>query len=178
MSTTTTINRRWALWAGLGTAAVAVLVIAVSTASGAAPPAQVQRDIDVFVGQDFLHKVDEEPLGDNAHDLSPGDTLLHHDPVLHPDSGEQIGSAVTRVRAVRNLDGGDVVFLLDCTVRLPDGNLVFYGAEQLSNVQAETTYAVTGGTGDYAGIQGTVAGTLSRVDGQDGFLLAFDFTRP
>lgn len=175
----TTRRRRRALGATIAAVAVAALAaLAVSTLAGAAPPSQAQHDITVLVGSDFLHKVDEPPAGRQPHDLSAGDTLLHHDPVLDPDSGEQIGTAVTRVQAGRALGGADALFILDCTVRLANGNLVFYGPEQLSNIPTGTTYSLIGGTGSYAGAEGTVEGVLDEHDGQDVFRLHFDLTRP
>jgi hypothetical protein len=99
----------------------------------AAAPGPAQRDFEVFTGPGFLHKIDEAPAGASPIDLSPGDTLLHHDPVLDPNTGQQIGTAVTRVQAIQSLDG-DTVIRLDCTVRLANGNVVFSGGDQLSRL--------------------------------------------
>jgi len=177
--TDTISARRWGWWTAIGAVLVAALIVSIAAVSAAATPGRAQRDFDVFTGQGFLHKIDEEPVGSGVLDLSPGDTLLHHDPVLDPNTGEQIGDAVTRVRTVENVDGGDVVVLVDCTIRLPDGNIVFYGGDQLSRVQQSgTTYAITGGTGAYSGADGTVTVRIDQVEGQDGFRVAFGFTRP
>jgi hypothetical protein len=168
----------WWRWIALGAAVVAALVITV-TAVSAAAPAPAQRDFEVFTGPGFLHKIDEAPAGTSVTDLSPGDTLLHHDPVLDPNTGQQIGTAVTRVGAVQNLDGADKVILVDCTVQLADGDVVFYGADQLSRVQTTgTVYAITGGTRSYVGADGTVTVRLDKLQGKDGFRLAFDFPEP
>jgi hypothetical protein len=166
----------WWRWIALGAAVGAALVITV-TAVSAAAPAPAQRDFEVFTGPGFLHKIDQDPAGSSAIDLSPGDTLLHHDPVLDP-TGQQIGTAVTRVQAVQSLDG-DTVVLLDCTVRLADGNVVFSGGDQLARLATTgTVYAITGGTGGYVGADGAVTARPDTLRGKDGFRLAFDFPEP
>jgi hypothetical protein len=97
--------------------------------------------------------------------------------VLDP-TGQQIGTAVTRVQAVQSLDG-DTVVLLDCTVRLADGNVVFSGGDQLARLATTgTVYAITGGTGGYVGADGAVTARPDTLRGKDGFRLAFDFPEP
>lgn len=104
-----------------------------------------------------------------------GAQILTVDPVFDSDSGAEIGTAVTRVVIARVADD-DAVFILDCTVRLPDGNLNFYGAESFSSFADGVTYTVIGGTGRYHGTQGVVNVTGGQVDGHNGSLLAFDLT--
>lgn len=179
-TTTATRPRRTAL----GLALVAVLVTAAPAAAQAAraagePPPHATGSIEVLIGSGFVHLVDEPPSARQPFDVSAGDVLLFHDPVLDPDDpAQQIGTAVTRVHVVEPLDGGDAVFLLDCTVRLPDGTLVFSGAEQLAHLGIGVTYAVTGGTGRYAGARGTVDGEMDETDGEEVSRLTFSFTQP
>lgn len=139
------------------------------------PPRPAQRDFEVYTGAGFLHKIDEAPAGGSILDLSAGDTLLHNDPVQDPATGQQLGTAVTRVQAVQSLDG-DTVVLLDCTIRLADGNVVFSGGDQLSRLATTgTVYAIVGGTGDHVGAVGAVTARPDTLQGTDGFRLAFDF---
>ncbi|MGH9030569.1 MAG: hypothetical protein ACRDZV_00445 [Acidimicrobiia bacterium] len=105
-----------------------------------------------------------------------GAQILTVDPVLDPDSGAEIGTAITRVVIAEVIDD-DAVFILDCTVRLADGNLNFYGADSFSSLADGVTYTVIGGTGRYHGTRGIVTVTGGHVDGHDGSLLAFDLTR-
>ena len=71
----------------------------------------------------------------------------------------------------------DAVLILDCTVRLADGNLNFYGAESFSSFADGVTYTVIGGTGRYHGTRGVVNITGGHVAGENVSLLAFDLTR-
>ena len=105
-----------------------------------------------------------------------GDQFLTVDPVLDPGTGEQIGTAVTRV-VVAQVVGDDATVILDCTVRLPEGNLAFYGAESFSSFADGVTYTVVGGTGRYQGTGGVVNITGSELGGRAGSLLSFDITR-
>ncbi len=136
--------------------------------SAATPPAQT---IEVYVATGEPSHVDELDPG-----LGPGDWLLFRDPVLDAD-GEQIGTAVTRVQVIAPAGEHDAAFILDCTVELDGGRLVFSGAEQLSRLESRVTYAVVGGTGRYAGARGQVNGTPATVDGQSAALLSFELAK-
>lgn len=145
--------------------AAAVLGLATMAASAAAGAPAAPAAISVFIPGD-------PPAG-----LPPeGTQVLSVDPVLDPDSGSQIGTAVTRI-VVAEVTDDDAVFILDCTVRLADGSLNFYGAESFSSLANGVTYTVIGGTGRYHGTRGVVNITGGQVNGQNGSLLAFDLTR-
>lgn len=153
--------------------AAATLLVPTVAFTGAASADSGRRDVRVVVlERPPEHVVEEAPAG-----LSAGDTLLFDEPVVNPKTGEHIGSAVTRVQVVKTLEGGDALFILDCTVRLPKGNLVFTGAEQFSHVATGMTFVVAGGTGRYAGADGTVTARHTDVSGQPAAVLSFDITR-
>lgn len=121
--------------------------------------------------------VDAPPLDDPAtteQEYSAGDTLLFRDPVLDPDTGADLGTAVTRVQIVDDMTNGDAPFVLDCTVSLANGNLAFYGAEQLAHLATTARFAVIGGTGQYAGMTGAVTGVPAEVAGRAGHVLTFE----
>ncbi len=145
-------------------ALMAVLGAAVALAASE-PPGRSRADVGVFVPG-------TPPAGLPA----VGDQFLTVDAVLDPGTGEQIGTAVTRV-VVAQVAGDDATFILDCTVRLPEGNLAFYGAESFSSFADGVTYMVVGGTGRYQGTRGVVNITGGEVGGQAGSLLSFDITR-
>lgn len=94
-------------------------------------------------------------LGDEG--WSSGDTVLDHGTLLAPDSREEIGETITRVQIVEVIeppssteDLGDFLFILDCNVKLADGDLIFYGAARWQDFFADgLEFAVTGGTGAY-----------------------------
>lgn len=155
-STTVAVAVTLALMAVLGAAAAL---------AASEPPGRARGDVEVFL-----------PGTPPAGLPTEGDQFLTVDPVLDPGTGEQIGTAVTRV-VVAQVAGDDATFILDCTVRLPEGNLAFYGAESFSSFVDGVTYTVVGGTGRYQGTRGVVNITGGEVGGQAGSLLSFDITR-
>lgn len=151
------------------TAAVVIAgTVLFATGSAAAPP---PTTIELFVAEGAPTHVDELEPG-----IGPGDWLLFRDPVLNAD-GKEIGIADTRVQILAAAGDDDLSFILDCTIKLDRGRLVFSGAELLSHVESETTFAVIGGTGGYAGAEGDVFGTPSTVDGQPASHLTFHLSR-
>ena len=155
-STTVAVAVTLALTAVLGSAAAL---------AASEPPGRSRGDVAVFLPG-------TPPAGLPAE----GDQFLTVDPVLDPGTGEQIGTAVTRV-VVAHVAGDDATFILDCTVRFPEGNLAFYGAESFSSFADGVTYTVVGGTGRYQETRGVVNITGGEVGGQAGSLLSFDITR-
>lgn len=149
-------------------ASVAGVLLTTAGTSVAAPP---PRTIQVHVAAGEPTHVDELEPG-----LGPGDWLLFRDPVLDA-GGEEIGTAVTRVQLIAPVGEEDVAFILDCTVELDDGRLVFSGAEQLSRLESRVRYAVVGGSGRYAGARGQVTGEPALVDGQPASRLTFELAR-
>ncbi len=154
---------------------VALLAVAVAGAllvfvpPGAAAPRP--QNLEVYVAAGEPTHVDESEPG-----LGPGDWLLFRDPVLDA-AGEEIGTAVTRVQIISPAGNNDVAFILDCTVELGDGGLVFTGAERLSHLETEVSYAVAGGTGSFAGASGQVTGAHARVNGQPASRLTFELAK-
>ena len=147
------------------TLALMAVLGAAAALAASEPPGRSRDDVGVFLPG-------TPPAGLPAE----GDQFLTVDPVRDPGTGEQIGTAVTRV-VVAQVAGDDATFILDCTVRLPEGNLAFYGAESFSSFVDGVTYTVVGGTGRYQGTRGVVNITGGEVSGQAGSLLSFDITR-
>lgn len=157
--------------ATLTAAAVIAGAVLFTTRSAAAPPPPPPTTIEVYVAEGAPTHVDELEPG-----IGPGDWLLFRDPVLNAD-GEEIGLADTRVQIIAAAGDGDLTFILNCTIELDRGRLVFSGAELFSRVESETTFAVIGGTGSYAGAEGDVTGTPTTVDGRPASQLIFDLSR-
>ena len=97
----------------------------------------------------------------------PGDVLLFQEPALD-ESGRRIGDSVTRIQAFQNGK-----YLLDCMVRMSDGNLVFSGEAELPHRDATSTFAVTGGTSHFSGATGDVVVTHVTLKGAGASLLTF-----
>jgi len=81
------------------------------------------------------------------------------------------------VQFVRGLADGDVRFILDCTIKLAAGNLMFYGAGDFSQLAGDgATFAVIGGTGRYTGAEGFVTVKFGEVRGGNGAVITFHLT--
>jgi hypothetical protein len=155
---------------------IALVMVQLARVAQAVPPPHARGNIEVIVRSGFAYLVDEAPAATHEFDLSAGDLLLFHDPVFG-DRDKEIGSAVTRVQVIQGPDDDgldDVLFLLDCTIRLNDGNLLFSGAGQLGDLGTGAEFALVGGTGQYSGARGTV----EMVMGDEATKLNFTFARP
>lgn len=112
-------------------------------------------------------------------DLSPGDQVIEIHRLLDPTTGDPAGRSFTHLAVLKVLGGGeDLIFAIDCTIRLPEGTIVFYGAGRLGRLSEPggLTFPVTGGTGAYELVRGTVTATAGEVAGEQGALLRFDLT--
>jgi hypothetical protein len=156
---------------------IALVMVQLARVAQAVPPPHARGNIEVVVRSGFAYLIDEAPAATHEFDLSAGDLLLFHDPVFDSEGEKEIGSAVTRVQVMQGPDDdglGDVLFLLDCTIRLNDGNLLFSGAGQLGDLGTGAEFALVGGTAQYSGARGTV----EMVMGDEATKLNFTFARP
>jgi len=89
-----------------------------------------------------------------AEDFGPGDQLFERAPVTDAD-GETIGETITTVAIVDGTGMADMVGVVDCTVELAEGNILFHGAFSGADLGTGATVPIVGGTGDYVGATGT-----------------------
>jgi hypothetical protein len=75
--------------------------------------------------------------------------------------GAEVGTAETILTFTRA--GDDPVAIIECSVELPDGNVLFNGSVHLAALGTGADVPVVGGTGKYAGARGTV--TMVAVTG-------------
>jgi hypothetical protein len=158
--------RRFALTIG---AVFSMLMLGVGTAT----PATLATGGDVgdHARTVVVRLLERPPFVGDADNPQPGDLLLFQEPAVNA-SGQTIGDSVTRVQVFQ-----DGKYLLDCTVRIPGGNLVFSGEEDFANVATASTFAVTGGTGRFSGAGGQVVATPTTVQGAAATLLTFQLVR-
>lgn len=149
-------------------AALSLAVLFTSATPGFAASAPT---FQVYVTSGEPTHIDELDPG-----VGPGDWLLFHDAVVD-GSGSEIGTALTRVQVIAATSGDDLAFILDCTVELATGNLVFTGAERFSHLATETAFALAGGTGEYGGVEGQVRGAPATVDGAPVTELTFELAK-
>lgn len=167
------MKSRRRLLAGLGAGAGA---LGVFVAAGApSPAAATQKRVTLLLAEDrggapCVNQVDTD--GDGA--LSAGDTILENFCDVVDGSGRVTGHYSTVVTVLGEVASGPTAFV-DCVVTLADGSkLAFSGPGAFADVAGRgIDLVVTGGTGRYAGVGGSVnivhvAGTPARA--------AFDLT--
>jgi hypothetical protein len=110
--------------------------------------------------------------GDPGSDI--GDLLVEHKTLLDPSTGAKVGEAMTRGEAA-DVVAGDTVIIIDCTIKLAGGDVVFYGAGLFSKMMDKGLgFAVTGGTGKYRGAKGGVTVRVAERNGKPGANIAFN----
>ena len=88
-----------------------------------------------------------------------------------------MGRSLTQLTIVRPVSKGqDFEIVLNSTLRLPEGDLALGGGLRFSELFANGTIPVVGGTGAFVGARGTVAFAAGTVAGQDGFVPSIDIT--
>ena len=98
-----------------------------------------------------FHLVDEAPRQTRRRAFSPGDTLVTRGP-LADTAGKRVGRA-QMLYVVTRAQGGAADTQFSATLILRDGHLVLEGADTAK--EDVDTFAITGGTGRYAGARGT-----------------------
>jgi opacity protein-like surface antigen len=90
-------------------------------------------------------------------DGSPGDIAMCHGRLHQPASGADVGSAAWFCPYIGTEQAGS---LCTAVASLRDGDIELAG--RLSHLSPRSTWAITGGTGSYAGVSGTAA--LRQID--------------
>ena len=89
--------------------------------------------------------------------------------------GHAVGIAETALTLTR-VAGDDVAGLIECSVELPEGNILFAGSFHFADLGSGATVPVVGGTAGYAGYTGTVTMVASADASQT--TLSFDLIKP
>lgn len=167
---------RW--WVGAGIVAAAILVLGgIASVASESETNPDGTDLAVFTAAEagLMTWFDLGNPNDDPSTREVGDLRLDHKPLVDPDSGEEVGRVVTRVQVV-DAGGGDPFQILDCTVELDGGKLVFYGSFRGSESAGPgAVFPLMGGTGRYSGAEGTVTARMDELDdGTKGVRIAFD----
>jgi hypothetical protein len=157
------------LGAAMGMAGVLVALL------GPAASQEARREIEVFsTDLGFVKQID---LGRKG--FSSGDLILGRDPLLDPERGEKVGREVFRAQNVRVFPKArDGLVIVDATVILPEGRLVWHGTARFSQFNEGIDFAVTGGTGEFRDATGSVTVKNGRVGDVRGRLLTFSVKVP
>lgn len=157
--------------ATLGVAAAMVLAATLWIPTAFAGNTQVQ----VFDPEGKFEKF----IDNGKPDFSPGDQIIEIHTLLDPADGSEAGTIYTEVTILRVVQGGeDFDLTVHCTVVLPEGTILFYGAFRFSDAFAPggVTLPVTGGTGDFELSRGTVNLLGGELNGAGGTTFTFDLT--
>ena len=133
-----------------------VLLANLESASSQAPPQG--RTLTFFDPNptDFEKNINEGPRR-----FSSGDWTLIKDRFFDPETCEKSGVMIGRFTFVKSIGDRNGFFLLDAGMLLPDGKMTFYWPGKFSDfgeADAPPTdgAAITGGTGAYEGVGGTL----------------------
>ncbi|HLI56627.1 MAG TPA: dirigent protein [Actinomycetota bacterium] len=176
MKATPSMGRMWRR-RSIGAAMVAVaasLIVVATTGAGQAESGHGSSGPKVFIADRDPYVIDQPPASTGPLDLSAGDVALFDEPVETLDTGHALGAAITRVQVIDAVGAADSNFIIDCTVHLPDGDLLFSGAELFSHLSTVATVPVVGGTGKYSGAKGQVRLRPRTVNSATGTEADFD----
>lgn len=158
---------------GFATAASAVMAAGLLVA-WLAPASLAQTQIQVLESPGPFSKTLD--LGKPG--FGTGDEIFEIHDLLDPaDTTIVVGQAITRFTVVRlHQHGEDFTLILDCTVRLGEGENVFYGGARFSEFFGPegAVFPVLGGTGAFSGAAGTVTIGVTAVGGEELALFTFD----
>lgn len=105
--------------------------------------------------------------------FSAGDVIFESQPLLDPSDESTVGRATLRLTIVKTVGQEDALVIVDYTAQLADGNISGYGPFKFSDLTAGATFAVTGGTGIYDQVRGSVTVTEEKLNGVAGATLSF-----
>ena len=117
----------------------------------------------------YAKTIDERRKG-----LSPGDLMLENLPVFDEKTDKQVGETVTVITVVRGPQDNPLLWV-DCEVGLERGSITFAGGVRMAEMLGDgALFSVTGGTGKYKDVTGTVVAKHEERDGDSIFTFDFD----
>ena len=135
-------------------AAVAVALVGLAGACAKTSKADVTaRRLSVVAVDEKATTLEQLDLGKTG--FGPGDQLVEEAPI-QDGSGKDLGKSYTIMTMTSGKSLNDAMGLIDCSINLADGVILFNGHFSLKDLGAGITIPVIGGTGAYAGAGGTV----------------------
>jgi len=167
---------RWvSLIAGFAILVTLISLGAISVLSVSAASTPVQLPLFDADGSGTTDTIDLYKQGDFP---GVGDIILENHDLYDVKTGLLIGSATTRGQGVRALPGGDLLFLIDCTVNLPNGTFHFTGGTTFAAIGGEgAVLPIVGGTGAYELAQGTMHLKTGKLGSRDGTYLTAEIVQ-
>ena len=147
-------------------------VLGVSAALGAPASSQGSNRVQIHayeLEEGYSKLIDEGPKG-----LSAGDVIFENLPVFDEATDDRVGDTATVITVIRGPKGNPLLWL-DCEVGLARGSITFAGGVRMAAMFGDgALFSVTGGTGDYQDVSGTVMATHDERDGKSIFTFDFD----
>jgi hypothetical protein len=133
---------------------VAIVLVGIAAACAQTSNADVTTKHLSLVGQDGKATTFEiVDLGKAG--FGPSDELIEENP-LTSSGGKTLGNAYTVVTMTSGKSMADAKGLIDCSINLAAGRILFNGYVSLADLGKGITVPVIGGTGAYAGAGGSV----------------------
>ncbi len=106
--------------------------------------------------------------------FSPGDYSVGVKPLFDAATGARKGRLVSTFTFVQPIGKNGGRGYVEGTHELADGKITFYGSFSFSD--DDVAFAVTGGTGAYSGVRGTVTDSPGRCRGKKGGRMTYALT--
>ncbi len=107
--------------------------------------------------------------------FSPGDYSVSVKPLLDPATGARKGSSVSTFTFVQQIGRNGGRAYVEGTHELTDGKVTFYGSFKFSD--DAVAFAITGGTGAYSAVRGTITDRPGRCRGRRGGTMTYQLMR-
>jgi hypothetical protein len=164
------LNKKIALTSAATCAAVTAAL------AGSLVPAASQQP----AGETFSFCTQEQSGFDRMIDVgrksfSPGDYSVGVKPLFDPATGSRKGTLVSTFTFVQPIGKNGGRGYVEGTHELADGKITFYGSFSFSD--DDVAFAVTGGTGAYSAVRGTVTDSPGRCRGKKGGRMTYALTR-
>jgi hypothetical protein len=124
-----------------------------SASASAAESPQRASTMTLLQRDGHLTFIDVGPQGGETKPPSRGDQYVLSNRLIDPSTKKRVGTV--HIVCTTTVPGKRAIALCDHVFDLPDGTVTAQSVAPLS--KARETMALTGGTGDYAGVRGTIA---------------------
>ena len=119
----------------------------------------------------------EKEINERKKRFGAGDWGVFTQPEFDPQTGDKVGRVVGRFVFVKKTSKRDGHFVADVTTNLPQGKLMIYGSSKFSNFEKGVRFAITGGTGAYAGARGSVVVREAKCRGARGTRVTYSIVK-
>jgi hypothetical protein len=110
----------------------------------------------------------EKGINEGRKGFSAGDWSVESTPLYNRSNGNKVGRDVSRFVLVKRLGKNNGLVIIDVTANVPGGKLTAYASTKFSAFRTGAPFAITGGTGKYAGASGVAKVRNGKCGGVNG----------